>query len=435
MKTQILQKIVLIIAIFSCLYANAYDFTVDGIYYNRLSSDEVEVTIKEEHYDAYRGDVIVPQTVTYEGKIYTVTAIGGNAFAMCWKLTSVTLPNSIKTIGYYAFNGCSKLKAIDIPSNVTKIEYGAFSSCEALTSIVIPEGITKIESGLFSFCKNMKSVKLPSTITTIDTYAFKNCYALAHIDIPQGVTSIGRGAFLDCNSITSITIPNNVTTIEDKAFSGTGLTSVTIPSSVTTLHPNAFKDCPNLKSVILPDKNYKGEINGHEWVDLGLPSGTKWATCNVGASSPEDCGKYYSWGETKHKIKYEEMKSKTYGTHIGDISGKAEYDVARANWGGSWRMPTIDEVKELIKYCRWEGTTINGREGVKIISKTNYHYIFLPCAGIRINTSATHLNFKGFYWSSTPNEKTSVRAKYFDLNKSVSDRFLGCGLTVRPVTD
>lgn len=420
----------------------AFDFMVDNIYYNKLSSNEVEVTYKAKshnNYKTYIGNIVVPETVIYEENTYKVTAVGDKAFCMCNHLTSVTLPSSIKSIGNYAFDGCIGLKDINIPSNVNKIGYGAFSACQSLTSIDIPEGVTKIDTGLFCFCVNIKSIKLPSTITSIEQLAFSNCTSLTHINLPQGLISIGHSAFSECSAIKDITIPSSVTTIEDAAFNKTGIVSVTIPSSVTTLHPNAFKDCPNLKSVILPDKNNKGEINGHEWVDLGLPSGTKWATCNVGASSPEECGKYYAWGEIKHKMIYSGQKSEAYGKHRGDISGDAKYDVARANWGGSWRMPTIDELYELVKYCYWESATINGQNGVKIISKTNYHYIFLPCAGSRIGASAAGLYSKGLYWSSTIHKVSPVRAEYLYFHSGgssgTSDDYLGTGHTIRPVTD
>ncbi len=94
----------------------------------------------------------------------------------------------------------------------------------------------------------------------------------------------------------------------------------------------------------------RGEINGHEWVDLGLS--VKWATCNVGASSPSDFGGYYAWGELTEKSSYTEENSKTYGdSSISDIGGNPQYDVATATWGSSWRLPTEHELQELIEKC------------------------------------------------------------------------------------
>ena len=97
--------------------------------------------------------------------------------------------------------------------------------------------------------------------------------------------------------------------------------------------------------------NGNGQHNGHEYVDIGLPSGLKWATCNVGASSPEDYGDYFAWGETSPKAEYTWENSVTYGEQMSDISGNAQYDAATANWGGSWRMPTKEQMEELVEHC------------------------------------------------------------------------------------
>ena len=127
------------------------------------------------------------------------------------------------------------------------------------------------------------------------------------------------------------------------------------------------------------------EINGYEYVDLGLPSGLKWATCNVGANSPEEYGDYYAWGELEVKSAYTDVNSLTYHKDYSDISGNPAYDVARAKWGSSWRMPTEAEFKELIDNCKWEWTIREGKKGYNVIgSKGNS--IFLPAAGYRDGT-------------------------------------------------
>ena len=102
------------------------------------------------------------------------------------------------------------------------------------------------------------------------------------------------------------------------------------------------------------DSGSDSEIAGHEYVDLGLPSGLKWATCNVGAEKPEDYGDYFAWGEIETKSEYTESNSLTHGKQMDDISGDVQYDVAAANWGDSWRMPTKDEMIELVSNCEWE---------------------------------------------------------------------------------
>ena len=138
-------------------------------------------------------------------------------------------------------------------------------------------------------------------------------------------------------------------------------------------------------------------------IDLGLS--VKWATCNVGASTSEFYGNYYAWGETSTKSEYWTSNSKTFGKNLGDISGNAQYDAARANWGGSWRMPRKAEFDELRKHCTWQWTTQNGVKGYKVTSKTNGNSIFLPAAGWRYGSSSHHdVGEEGKYWSSTPYE-------------------------------
>ena len=176
---------------------------------------------------------------------------------------------------------------------------------------------------------------------------------------------------------------------------------------------------------------------GHEWVDLGLPSGLKWATCNVGASNPEDYGDYYAWGELSTKDEYTESNCSTYEKSIGIISGNPHYDVARAKWGGNWRMPTRTEFEELIRNCTWEWTTKGGHNGYKVTGP-NGNSIFLPAAGYRGGADTYNAESYGFYWSATSLESgtqyardllfhSGYRATYWNYRRK--------GLSVRPVSD
>ena len=163
----------------------------------------------------------------------------------------------------------------------------------------------------------------------------------------------------------------------------------------------------------------KGSANGHEWVDLGLPSGTKWATTNVGATTPEGYGNYYAWGETTTKSTY---NSSTYKWCNGSFGNMTKYctsssdgivdnkttldlsdDAAYVNWGSSWRMPTKAEQDELriSNYTTWTWTTQNGVKGYKVTSKTNGNSIFLPAAGSRGDSGLVDAGSGGHYWSSS----------------------------------
>ena len=178
------------------------------------------------------------------------------------------------------------------------------------------------------------------------------------------------------------------------------------------------------------------EIAGHEYVDLGLS--VKWATCNVGANSPEDYGNHYAWGETSTKSSYTRGNSKTYKMYYGDIAGNSSLDAARANWGGTWRLPMSSEIDELIDKCNWTWTTMNGVNGYKITSKVNGRSIFLPAAGYRDSSSLYFAGSCGYYWSSTPNESYTSGA--YRLGFASGSRDVGWGnrsdgQSVRPVSE
>ncbi len=178
-----------------------------------------------------------------------------------------------------------------------------------------------------------------------------------------------------------------------------------------------------------------GYINGHEYVDLGLS--VKWATCNVGASSASGYGNYYAWGETSTKSEYTQENSKTYGKSLGNIAGNSKYDAARANWGGTWRLPTAREIDELVNKCTWTCTSQGGHNGYKITGP-NGNSIFLPAAGWRDLTSLRYAGERGLYWGATPMEgyPSSAWSLFFDsgdFNRYPGTRSLG--QSVRPVSE
>lgn len=147
-----------------------------------------------------------------------------------------------------------------------------------------------------------------------------------------------------------------------------------------------------------PAKQFSGNINGHDWVDLGLPSGLKWATCNIGANKPEEYGYYIEWGELIEKESYT-FNNALIKENYQDIKGNPKLDVVTYQWKGSWRMPTSEDYKELIDNCEWNWEQINGINGYKIIG-TNGNSIFLPAAGLKAVTWTEHVGKIGFYLCS-----------------------------------
>lgn len=201
---------------------------------------------------------------------------------------------------------------------------------------------------------------------------------------------------------------------------------------------NAYTTCP--------------DANHPHMIDLGLPSGTKWACCNVGASTPEGYGNYYAWGETQPKSVYNDV---TYSYYTGqdtdgdgwidqnysrinigsDIAG-TQYDAATANWGAPWRMPSLAQIQELLDNCTSTWTTQNGVNGRKFIGP-NGETIFLPAAGNRWKGELSDLGSWGSYWPSTLNESSPSNAYslYFNSDDAAWSSYNGryLGLSVRPV--
>ena len=198
----------------------------------------------------------------------------------------------------------------------------------------------------------------------------------------------------------------------------------------------------------IPDPN--PNTGNHEYVDLGLS--VKWATCNVGASKPEEYGDYFAWGETEPKSTYSWSTYKwcngsydtqtkyctksSYGTVDNKTQLELSDDAARANWGGSWRMPTRAEQDELRENCTWTWTTQNGVNGYKVTSKKNGNSIFLPAAGYRYDSSLNLAGSHGSYCPSSLDSGSPYNAYilYFYSNYLdcyISNRYIG--FTVRPV--
>lgn len=191
----------------------------------------------------------------------------------------------------------------------------------------------------------------------------------------------------------------------------------------------------------------EGTTNGYAWVNLGLPSGKKWASCNVGANSPEEYGEYFAWGEASAKETYTEDNSFTYGLtksqmqSQGCIDGEGnltpQYDAAAANCGGNWRMPTKAEQDELLNNCTWTWTRKNGVAGYNVEGPSGAS-IFLPAAGYRLDSLHYREGARGYYWPSTPSEYGNTTAFYifFDsIDYYVQGDYRYYGQSVRPILE
>ena len=299
MKKFCFRTLFVMLSLCSTLTSWGADFVADGIAYS-VNNDGGSVTVVA-NTEKYSGNIVIPATVTYEGKSFTVTKIGPWAFDGCTEMTSITIHEGVETIYDLAFQGCTKLKTLTIPnsvtsiggslaigctsltkvtigngvrlipgaafanlpnleavtfgSNVDEIGGGAFSGCKYLQNVLFPEGLKVINGSAFSGCQSFTNITIPASVRTIGPWAFENCTEMISITINEGVETIYDLAFRGCTKLKTLTIPNSVTSIgENLATDCTSLTSVTIGDGIRLIPRWAFNDLPNLETVIFGNK-------------------------------------------------------------------------------------------------------------------------------------------------------------------------------------
>ena len=249
----------------------------------------------------------------------------------------------------------------------------------------------------------------------------------------------GNGSYTVSSSDESVAIALIEGNLVKVSAVGVGTSTITVTSTksgdIATIEVMVNPAPAPVSYLTCPDNHHP------HLIDLGLPSGTKWACCNVGATTPEVYGGYYAWGETVEKDVYNintyiyyDGNYKDLGT---DISG-TQYDVAHVKWGGSWMMPNLEQLKELCNNCSYTWTSVNGIIGGQFTG-SNGGTIFLPVAGERIDDGISNNGTYGFYWTSSKDSNSSYYAYANDLyfnstrlyTNHISYRIYGN--TVRPV--
>ena len=317
--------------------------------------------------------------------------------------------------------------------------------------------VRPVFGGNFTGPEEQPEIVLPTVSTnSVSSITANTAICGGNVTSDGGGTVSARGI---CWSETSEPKINNLYSEESNEGTGTGsfTSSMTNLKANTTYYVRAYATNEagtvygEVKSFMTleeePEETISGTENGHDWVDLGLPSGLKWATCNVGANSPEEYGDYFAWGETTTKSDYSSSNCPTYGLGISQLQSQgyidsegnltSQYDAATANWGGNWRMPTKAEQKELINNCTWIWTTQNGVNGYNV-EGPNGNSIFLPVAGYRLRSSLYKAGSGGYYWSSTPEEDYDYLAYYLYFGSD--DLYMASygrdkGLSVRPILE
>lgn len=313
---RILKLSFLLLAFLLPATANAYDFEVDGIYYN-INGNNATVTCYNSN--TYSGDVVIPETVSYNGTTYLVTEIGQNAFYLSSGLTSVTIPNSVTNISYGAFEGCNNMTSVSFGNSLKYIGGCAFSQCRSLKSVEIPNSVTTIGWSAFQRCSGLTKVTIGNSVTSIGTRVFQLCASLDTLNfnavscddfgssvedydppfygLSLSVINIGEGVqripayFAYQTKVVEISIPNSVKEIGDKAFYNCHtMTCVTVGNSIESIGDYAFYYCINLTRINITDLaswssitfsdsfsnpcyyTHKLFLNGEEVKDLLIPN-------------------------------------------------------------------------------------------------------------------------------------------------------------------
>lgn len=195
----------------------------------------------------YRGEIVIPETVKYDGSVFTVTKIGDYAF-FCTDITSVIIPKSVISIGESSFQACNKLKKVTIPESVVSIGQYAFTGCTSIVSIELPNSVKDIGEFAFKYCDNLLSITIPSSMDSLKEGVFHGCISLNSLIIKEGLKYIGDSAFEECTSLTHISIPNSIMGIGLDAFARCSmLTYVDILNpELNICFKDVFSDCDKL---------------------------------------------------------------------------------------------------------------------------------------------------------------------------------------------
>lgn len=332
-------------------------------------------------------------------------------------ITSVVLPVGLTSIGAYAFYGCAITK-IDIPAAVRNFGKMAFQQT-SLRELYIPEGVTAIPEEFVgasqrAFAAPLERIYLPSTLTTIGAYSL-SFTRLRTLTIPKSVTNssivipwnINKTPFNNIYASWTENVPQRGGRVEAR---NPYLSKMHVPYGAKSLYTGSASTAWSYVCSIVEDVDERA-------IDLGLS--IRWASCNIGATAPEENGNFYAWGDTLTRSSF------TWGTYPysgtstntmtkyctraanGTVDNRSTLiafdDAAYINWGETWRMPTWTEWNELITQCTWKDTTINN-VSVWQVTGPNGNSIYLPKVGYKNNSSVTA---GCYYWSSTLNTANS----------------------------
>ena len=231
---------------------NGSAFDYEGIIYDVLSESDKTALVARQSMDM-TGDVQIPNQVSYNGSLYTVTEISKNAFAYCREITSVSIPATVQIIGANAFDTCISLTSVSMGNGIKAIPFMAFNGCSSLQEVTVPEGTERLENGAFNSCSNLTAIHLPQSLLSIGNYVFEGCNKLTDIVIPDQVTELGGYAFYECKELSSVRLSDNITEIGDWTFTRCyKLKDINIPKNLQRLGDHALFWCSSIEELTFP---------------------------------------------------------------------------------------------------------------------------------------------------------------------------------------
>ena len=393
-----LKTLILLICVSFATTASAYDFYVNGIYYNQYTLSSVEVTYKNTAYNSYSGYISIPSSINVNGKTYAVIRIGDYAFKNCTGVTGVSLPSSISSIGTDGFAGSGLVNA-NFPNSLTEVGASAFMDCKSLKNVTFGTGLTEISPFMFIRCTALEYIAIPNSITRIRYDAFQDCSSLKTVSIGTGITAIEHHAFAQCSALKWVTClaptPPSVTstTFLDSNQSNVGL-------YVTYLSINAYKNANYWK-------DFKYVTSAYDFYSNGI---------------------YYS-------IRSSNTVAVTY--RDGDKDNYTGYVTIPSTVTSSGKTYTVT----TIGYTAFQGSSDGGHvTGVSIpntVTTIEHDAFWLQkkMTSVNIPSSVTTIDNYAFCWCSSltsitiPNSVTTLGKDAFAQCKKLTSVTLGSGIT------
>lgn len=372
----IIQKAVMLLAMlfaFASACAKDFDFEVNGLCYNIISTSELTVEVSGIT-DSTIKNVDIPETVSFGGRQLTVVRIVSNAF-VDEPITTVNIPKSVELIGSDAFKN-SSIESVKFPescnivigagafreSSIESVEFPesgnivirdiAFEHCDSLKSIVIPKSVIEIGEEVFRYCSSLKNIVLPASDIKIGEGIFHHCYSLEKIVIPETITEIPRFFCWGCSKLTDIEMGQNVTSIGEIAFSGTAITEFVCPASLRVF--SGFSDCENLKKIVFNESIESigsRAFSGTKIESIELPNSVTYLPYNA----------FYD---------AENIRSITFGTGLDGLPFRGEVNLPLYSIG----------VEGIIKNNTWiNNLHLENLENVKIVDSPDTFSLKLFC--------------------------------------------------------